>query len=51
MPMNILKNRNADKKAFLFNVNKKEIYISNGYKTSIWRGSNTCDSIKFWQWN
>ena len=36
-----------DKKAFLFNLDKKKIYKSKGKSFSIWRGSNTKDSINF----
>jgi len=41
--------RKNDMKAFLFNLDKKEIYksINKESNTSIWRGSNTFDSINF----
>ena len=41
--------RKKDMKAFLFNLDKKEIYksISSCSNTSIWRGNNTIDSINF----
>ena len=37
----------SDKKAFLFNLDTKQIYKSNGKDLSIWRGSITFDSINF----
>ena len=36
-----------DKSAFLFNLDKKTIYKSKGKSFSIWRGSNTKNSINF----
>ena len=39
--------KKTDKSAFLFNLNKKKIYKSKGNERSIWRGSNTFDSINF----
>ena len=36
-----------DKKAFLFNLNKKNIFKSTGNKNTIWRGANSFDSINF----
>ena len=41
--------RKNDMKAFLFNLDKKEIYKSINKKSvfSIWRGPNTIDSINF----
>ena len=35
------------KKAFLFNLNKRNIYKSKGNKSKIWRGENAYDSINF----
>ena len=37
----------SDKKAFLFNLDKKKIYRSRGDTFTIWRGSNTQDSKNF----
>ena len=37
----------SDKKAFLFNLDKKKIYRSRGDTFTIWRGGNTQDSINF----
>ena len=36
-----------DKKAFLFNLNKKNIFKSKGNKNTIWRDDNTYNSINF----
>ena len=36
-----------DIKAFLFNLDKKKIYVSNNKLYTIWRGGNTYDSINF----
>ena len=39
--------KKTDFKAFLFNLDKKVIYKSKGGGNSIWRGSNTFNSINF----
>ena len=36
-----------DNKAFLFNLNKRNIFKSKGNKSTIWRNSNSYDSINF----
>ena len=39
--------KKSDKKAFLFNLDTKQIYKSKGKDLSIWRGHGTLDSINF----
>ena len=39
--------KKSDKKAFLFNLDTKQIYKSNGKDLSIWRRHDTFDSINF----
>ena len=49
MPMNTLKREILiiDNKEFLFNLDKNKIYPFNNEEFTIWRGSNTYNSINF----